>query len=446
MERRGTSVIQPQEVRATERKMSDEEVSNLLAAFGNHEAKALTLLLMRPHTIYSRSDIHRQVMEVQGENPAWRMNWAGPFAYCTNSLAPIGLVTREVIDRSIGTFGYEKTEYGERVGDPLAALLLDYSLKHDFSLYQIFGPTMTSGPKSSDIEIKGEKTEFKNRSPLRRLKILRALLSMPLPTREADILGVANANQGIISNHLQELSRAGIITLETVIERQSFSLYRLSPNKPEGRPEKYQTYPTLTQKVYDVIVSDPNKSWTIEEIFEKLRKLGTTKKYVDVVISRIAQHLIEKGYLERGIFKGNLKTQINLEDRVRLQLIDLTELIDAFQNQDPEVLERGMTLIQKFRAGHMEIEIRRLMQKAKDNSPAINKRPPEETGLFILSIIQDGSPKTIREIQDLLERQYDRKLNTGSIWGLLHKLKDKGLVVPEKGKVVRWNTNLQASN
>ena len=56
MEQRETPLVQAAEVKPPER-ISDQEIGNLLAAFGNNESKALTLVLMHPGVIYTKRDL-----------------------------------------------------------------------------------------------------------------------------------------------------------------------------------------------------------------------------------------------------------------------------------------------------------------------------------------------------------------------------------------------------
>lgn len=135
------------EVRKKER-LSDEELGNLLAAFGNNEAKAVTLIAMRKGVIYSEYDLYSAVIEKQGEGVGWRQSRGVPFTYCRSSFENIGLVAKSVSDPVLETWGYLKTDYGEELGDALAGLLLDFSLRHpEVSLYDIFGSTTSRGEK-----------------------------------------------------------------------------------------------------------------------------------------------------------------------------------------------------------------------------------------------------------------------------------------------------------
>lgn len=133
--------------------LSDEELGNLLAAFGNSEAKAITLGLMKPEVIYSLSDLYKEVLHSQGDKPGWKTSWGIPFQYCKDSLEPIGLVAREVTtDGGLQRVGYVKTEKGEQLGEELAGYLLSFSLRHqDYSLIDILGSTTSARARLQDV-------------------------------------------------------------------------------------------------------------------------------------------------------------------------------------------------------------------------------------------------------------------------------------------------------
>ncbi len=140
-------------------KLTDNEIGNLLAALGNSEAKAMTLLLMQPAVIYRRYDIHRVFMHAQGETPGWKTSKILQFQYCGDSFSPIGLVTRETLDENANVYAYQITDFGQEVGKPLAALLLDFSKRHDISLYGIFGSTHSKYSESKDDAPEGQQNK-----------------------------------------------------------------------------------------------------------------------------------------------------------------------------------------------------------------------------------------------------------------------------------------------
>lgn len=187
------------------KELSLEELGNLLSAVGNNEAKAVTLLVMRSGVIYTRPDLFRTVVETQGSLPGWVFNMSLPFDYCEYSLAPIGFVTKEVLDPNLGTYGYIKTDRGEKLGMPLVGLLLKFSQKYPgHALVDFFASTVSSTSKSQEIAtVTGETTEFRKRSPVFNLKIFRGLISAPdLPIREADLMQrIGESHHSIVGEH-----------------------------------------------------------------------------------------------------------------------------------------------------------------------------------------------------------------------------------------------------
>jgi hypothetical protein len=79
---------------------------------------------MQPGHVYSCSDLRRLMHERQGQPLIWRLSPSLAFEYCAHSLAPIGLVTQEVLDPAdLSTYGYIKTPYGQEKGEALAGHL-----------------------------------------------------------------------------------------------------------------------------------------------------------------------------------------------------------------------------------------------------------------------------------------------------------------------------------
>ena len=87
-------------------KLSDERLGDLLSAVGNHEAKAITLILMRNGNVFDRSNLYGEVLSSQGESKKWRVGWGDPFKYWRHSLAPIGLVAKKTLSKDLSTYGY----------------------------------------------------------------------------------------------------------------------------------------------------------------------------------------------------------------------------------------------------------------------------------------------------------------------------------------------------
>src|SRR5579871_927191 len=71
--------VAPYEIEPQTEQMPEEELGNLLAAFGNHEAKALLLVAMAPENIYSDGDMHKMMLKQQGDTLGWKIGNRVPF-------------------------------------------------------------------------------------------------------------------------------------------------------------------------------------------------------------------------------------------------------------------------------------------------------------------------------------------------------------------------------
>src|SRR3989344_6016792 len=217
---------------ATERqkfseKLSDEEMGNLLASIGNSEAKALTLLVLADGCILPDKAIQTKLSKLQGPSPAWR-----PVSkYCETTLAPIGLVAKEYIEPEGNLWGYQITDYGKRIGIPLAGLLLDFSSKYNPALYDLFGRTQSVSKEESRDASTGA-IKFKKRSPMTRLSLFWELLTAELPVRQLDLASQV-AHPSMMGHHLMDLGRNGVIQYESMESSKPIAYFRLSDVKPE---------------------------------------------------------------------------------------------------------------------------------------------------------------------------------------------------------------------
>lgn len=428
-------------------RLSDEEMGNLLSALGNHEAKAVTFLVMKPGIVYSQGDLHRAVMQAQGEKKGWRVSHSGPFRYCEQSLAPIGRVTKEVLNPDLSTYGYLKTEYGEKVGVPLAGLLLWFSLKYpECSLIDLLGSTVSSG-KIQEITLSSqENREFKKRASLTRLKIFRELAFYPsLPLREVDLVTKIGESQGYLESHLENLQRLGIILYESVGAGESGSLLRISSQALDKEPPAFRGYPTLTRRVFQILKENP--SWfTLEQLIEDYQQRfipetgreKVKKKSLKKRIPSVTAHLTREGYVEIGKFHEDKRSEINLTEKQRVILLDLVILLEGFQNQNPEVLGKGRECASSLLSSPKEIAA--LMKKAKEHSSFAQRTSPEETGALVLSLISSHPDITASQIRKRMEEKYKKRLRVGRIREILQFLTiKKAIVFSQKGNLRRFH-------
>lgn len=427
------------EVTKPKEHLSDDEMGNLIAAVGNHESKAISLVVMEPGAIYPEEKLYEKVMQAQGKVKGWVMHRAVPFKYCINSLSPIGLVTKEALDEDLSTYGYIKTPYGENRGDPLAGVLLKFSYEHpDVSLQDFFGAT-----NSSSKQITTEKgVEIKERAPNTRLKIFWQLLTQTLPLRDIDLArALGRETTTYISTHIQSLRDKKIITYDAIKKGESFSFYQLSPKPPQEFPPSYMENPSSTAFVYQALLQNKGQQWTRDTLADhylnsrKKDEKPLSREALKVTISGILAHLERQGYVKREKFSSAYHSEISLTNTQRQIMLDLVTLLDKFQNQDPQILQEGKEFADYLRT-HPEV-VSSLLAKTKEHSPNANQTSKDESQHRILSILNSSDePLTNQEIRESLKVTYGQSLSPNSIRILtsslspnypVASLKEKGL-------------------
>lgn len=427
-------------------KLTDQEIGNLISAVGNHEAKAITLLAIRDGRIYSSGDLHRAVLSAQGEKVVWRMHNTLPFDYCSQSLAPIGLVVRGLVNPDFpdSPWGYQLTDDGKSKGIPLCGLLLDWSRKHDVSLMQLFGSTSSPSSLKETFKTKeGGEIEFRKRAPITILKILYELITSPnLPVRTVDVANRISEYGGFVGRWLEHLARAGLIQYQATEANAPFSAYKLASSLPPGELPIYsEGSRLLTHAVFSILKEYPDSYLTIQDIHKRLPQalkehLGGSERTHPSRISGTLALLRRNRYTEIKKFSADLQSEINLTDDQRIILTGLLEIIDRFQDQDPEIIERGEQL-----AGEIindPLTVSALLRKAKEASPFANKSPILETKELIRYLISSHPGITNKGIQDLLEGE-DKKLSYGRVAHLTMVLLGEGSIgITQKGSVKKF--------
>ncbi len=402
------------------RSLSDEELGNLLAAVGNNEAKANTLLGMSRGEIYTAGQLQELFRKSQGRFVGWSISWGLPFTYCQFSLAPIGLVAREIADES-GTFGYQITDFGRSIGLPMAALMLDFSRRYpEKSLSQLFGLTQSH----SELSESDSGVEFKKRSPLLRFKIFWELATGSLPMRQIDLMNkIGEDDQAAVRAHLEHLSEDDLVIYKSVRRASSFARFQLTQLPPEHVEGYVRGYKTLTERIQQLFLDNPENSYEMTDIISSL-DLGRQKQTtIYPAVSAILKSLREKKLVEVQEFSGEKMSEIDLSDQQKDLLLDLVSMLYGIQNIDSEVLERGRKLVNSF----SERDIGLLMEKARKNSRYTSNIPTEESKAQILSILS-LKPLTAKELSQELTRFYGKKISEVRIRNLLSSLNKEGRI------------------
>lgn len=383
--------------------VTDVELGNLLAAFGNSEAKTIVLGLMKPDVVYTSGDLFRTTTFAQGQDLKWRGNTT-PFSYCENSFEPIGLVARDIKSESgLVTIGYMKTKKGENEGDSLAGHILDWSRRYpNAALMDILGNTASASQLNEE-----NGTNWKKRAPLTRIKILFELATADLPIREVDLMQAINEDQSLVHSHLVALNRKAIIVYDAPDLGKPQSVFTLQEERSETDPAPYSIgdryYATRTREIYQILTRDPQRQWTIDEIVNALseeypqlpNQVNLTKS-----VTGILAHFVREGYLKKDKYSDEKKSDINLTDEQRAMILDFLEIIDNFQNQDSDFLKRGKELLSRILSDPQKVSD--LMQKAREHSPSANKKSESIVGNDLQTLISSNLGITSKELQQLL--------------------------------------------
>ena len=415
----------------------EKRMGALLAAIGNSESKAMTLLLMQPGVVYPRYELHRAFMTAQGQSPEWRTSRLLQFNYCKDSLEPIGLVAKEIINPDLSTYGYEITDFGREVGVPLAGLLLDFSNRHDISLQDIFGATTSTSPGLP---------EEKKRAPATRLKILRELVKAKgLFFRAADIVKAIGldsraSSRGAVEQIVQ-LQRKGIINYTSREASRPFAIYYLNQQHPPVLPQVDGRQPLFTQRICEFVEKHADKKltrgkWTELFIQENPEYYG--QRSLVGSVNRALSFLANNGYFLIEKFKGKVQSEVSLTEEQRRVIVELLAILDGFKQKDQGILMRGRHLAFYFLA-HPE-DVARLMRRAREHSP-LAQRDQDIVLDYLLMIVQEFPRFNSREIRAMLQSRYERSLTQDAVLRYLERLQKEGklkMTQQKKGEGYRW--------
>lgn len=417
----------------------DLEIGNLLAAIGNHEAKAILLVSMQAGRIYTRADLGRLLRQIQ-DNNGWNLEPTVLLSYCQYSLVPIGLVAQEVIDPDMNTFGFVKTSYGSEYGDALAGSLLAFSERHPlYSLRQVFASTHV--PRHTKDTIDNEQDQS-IRATHQRIKILRALTTEDLPISIRGLEMTTRISSNVITNHLLELARGGLVIYNPASQGRPRVEYDISSTILDSPPVSLRSNHTLTQRVYDLLPNVNKFPITAKQITNLLLELYPeyekwTQRSICNVIVNILSDFSRQGYLTN--IKHDLSwTKINITPEQKHVLEDAVDLIDHFQLNDSTFLESQRRLAASIISRSEKVS--RLMEKAKDFSSHANRPSAKETLSLITSAVTNNPGTTANELVEILQRDYGYATSRGRLLQLLAKAQKQGSVQFNERKKKRYWT------
>ena len=401
------------------------ELDNLLPAVGNNEIKALTLMTMGDGNLYTDYDLRRKL--------DWRGRRGMFTQYCTHSLAPIGLVVKEVIDFDGNTWGWKISDLGEEEGLPLAGALSQWSLDHPrFSLYQMFGATSSHFPRTSDEESSHEK----KRASKTRLQIFWELTTAPNnKVRLVDIETSSGEYSTLISQHIENMGRLKVVQYDSTKPGKSFAHYKLADVLPPEPPKPRRSSISLTNNVYKILLENRETFLSIEQINGELIKRDIRyRKYANLKpeVSGILSSLKKQGHAVTEKFGHGIQSEITFSDEQREAMSSITTLLDAFQRQDPRILLNGRLSAAAILSDQHLINI--LMDKALKNSPGMAAINSQEAYSLVTSVIGKYPNSTAEEIQKILEEEYNKSYSRNTLRALLREFASEKKLHREKTK------------
>lgn len=342
--------------------VSDEVLGNLLAAVGNHEVRAILFSLMRPGHSYSGAELSHALRTIQTDPPAWVPGSTIAAGYCNETLEPLGVVASTSFSADLATTEYAVTPLGEELGKPLVGALLHFAETHACSLIHLFGTTAAAGGTVQDSPDSGIPM-YRQRAPIARLRIFRALVATDQPMRVTDLVQTVHTDHAGVSRHLKRLAGHGIVEFESATPATSVR-YRRHPHPPAAPPQQYRHEATLTRDVLDAV----HRLWaadvfTREEVLEALGGDPEERKSRADTVTSILRKLATDGFLVSVGFQAGRRSRIRLTTESREMISELVELMDGYQRLDPVKLRDGRRHGQQVLADPRRVA--RLVQNAR---------------------------------------------------------------------------------
>lgn len=311
----------------------------------------------------------------------------------------------------------------------MAGLLLDYSLKHPkLSLYSLFGSTVSRYKANREGE---DDSENRKRAAGTRLKIFWEVTTANLPIGLYELANRIGEDPRLVSLHLITLGELGILNYESQGFGKPFSAYKLTDKGVAELSNRSYRYNILTSHpvLFQIFMNNQDSWLTGENLVEKFANIVHKEEVSQrrkIQIMRTIQsplsNWLKEGYIEVRDLNDSLRSTIDLTEEQRSNLVELLEILERFQNQNPGIIAQGLSVSRELTT----TRISELMAKAKKNSPSANKRSVEEF-YDDLSIILKDRALNPGEIAKII-REQGMRVSTDGIRNRLKKLEKRALV------------------
>ncbi len=360
----------------------ENDVGNLLAGIGNHEAKAIVFGGMQPGQTYSPQELHDNLfLAPQGDEPVHVGSSSNQLDYCQRSFEPAGLVTTT----RASTIEYRLTKFGRQAGKSWAGHALSLSLEADgISLRSLFGMTRTNRGKSS-------------RPPMDRVHIFRLLLDAgPDGLQAADIQAKLEVNGRTAVNNLTWLDRDGIVEYEAIDGREIAE--HITYDFPEtldldGRPESSESsMPYMIHETVRSLIGEGVSSCSLADfrriLEERYPDRGFDRPNRQSYALMVINELVAGGYIAKGPVGGPRKSNITLRDEVRPVVEQAVEIADNMLAGRPSFIKEGRERLEDILDD--EVRVKTLIAKAFRDSPTANRIPASQKMAHARTVLADG--------------------------------------------------------
>jgi hypothetical protein len=385
-----------------------DRLGALLAAVGNHEAKALTFLAMEPDVEYGVSSLHRRFLEIQGDRVAFKGTVNLQQKYVTYTFEPVGLVARTLAGGRY--LRHIKTDPDE-TATALAANLLVLTEGLPTPLAQLFGKTAAK--------------EGHDRSPVRRLDALRVIHASAHPVTQAQLLKNRRPRSQR-RRDAQRPARGRLDLLRDVDDRRAEVQLSDHTTTASGCARE-----GLTRDIREVLnarlVTQPEGFVITRDEIEDVLLADPQRagRYIRDTLQGTMARLADRGYVELvESFRGQrAHSSISLTPDQRDTVGRLLTVTEAIQAEDPGAIRRGVVAANDLLADPPRV--RALLRRCFDNNKVlVNPLSAAQKERLVLEALQSG-PFTSAE---LLER-LSPGLNKGLLSMTLRDLSRAGLII-----------------
>lgn len=375
-----------------------DTLGRYLSAFGNHEAKALTLLAFSNTTeILDRHEINHRVVTSTGG--VWRQHYIATEAYCSGSLQEIGAVTAEVIDKDNNLYGYVLTPDGQKNDQLMAAYLLLKAYQYAQSLYDLFGVTVSF-------------TE--HRSPKHSFAILNTIAMAEGALTREELIRRVGIKSTTVSHNLKRLSKNGLVDYQAhTPEDIGKSRYKLNQEQRDAKPKTVGTAASLTRGVWEVVRSRPDSELSMYDVANIIRddpelnaKFGHLRS-LEKMVSNVLGGLRSKGFVTTPFegLRGRSRIECFAENSdISLFVEEVFPKLIAFIEHDPFIVAEFNDVKQFVTSDTQKArDLRRVeMERALLKSPhsPLNTRSREDHNVEVYNYLvanQDTRPYEISE-------------------------------------------------